>query len=169
MIHCTGHTANKPTVIGNKVVIGAGATIHGCTLEDESFVGTGAQVLDGAKVQKHAMVSAGSIVGQGKIIPAGQLWGGVPAVYQRDLSAAEILSISSAAAESFEWASMHALEAAKSWEQIEQEEDDHDQNVNRNEYYYKRLTPEVLATILLFFEVLIIISCIISHLISFFF
>ena len=143
MIHCSGIMANRPTVIGHRCVIGAGAIVHGCTLEDESFVGEGAQVLDGAKVQKHAMVAAGAVVGQGKVVASGQLWAGVPAVHVRDLTAAEKVSIAATAADNVEWAAMHAKEAAKSWATIAQEEDDWQQVAHRNEYYYKRLTPKV--------------------------
>lgn len=37
-----------PTIIGDRVTIGHNAVVHACTLEDESFVGIGATVLDGA-------------------------------------------------------------------------------------------------------------------------
>jgi carbonic anhydrase/acetyltransferase-like protein (isoleucine patch superfamily) len=53
MVHCSGVLTNHPTKIGNNVVIGAGAIIHGCTIEDECYIGSGAQVLlDGAVIQK---------------------------------------------------------------------------------------------------------------------
>ncbi len=44
MIHCSAHGGNFPTVIGNKVILGAGSLIHGCTIEDGAVVGEGAQV-----------------------------------------------------------------------------------------------------------------------------
>lgn len=143
MIHCSGIGADKPTVIGHRCVIGAGSIVHGCSLEDESFIGEGAQVMDGAKVQKHAMVAAGALVGQGKVVATGQLWAGVPAVYVRDLTSGEKASIAATAADNAEWAAMHAKECAKTWQTIAQEEDDWEQTVHRNEYYYKRLTPKV--------------------------
>ena len=143
MVHVSGLSVNHPTKIGDRVVVGAGAIVHGCTLEDECVVGEGAQVLDGAIVQKHAIVAPGSVVSPKKTVPSGQLWAGVPAVYVRDLTAAEVSSIGKIVSENVEWASLHALETAKSWETIEQEEYDWDQKVNRNESYFKRLTPEV--------------------------
>jgi len=145
MIHCSGTIGNSPTVIGNNVIVGAGAIIHGSTLEDESFVGNGAQVLDGAKVCKHGIVSAGSVVGQGKVVASGQLWGGCPAVYIRDLTAGEISSISSTATENLELATLHAEESAKTWQQIEEDEYIYEQTVYRNPHYYKRLTKEQVA------------------------
>jgi gamma-carbonic anhydrase len=142
MIHCSGIAGNNPTVIGNHAVVGAGAIIHGATLEDESLVGAGAQVLDTAKVQKHGMVQAGSIVGSGKIVKSGQLWGGIPAAYIRDLSVEEKQSISAGAATNAEWATVHATEGSKTWETIRDEADDFEQESERAPYYYQRLSEE---------------------------
>jgi carbonic anhydrase/acetyltransferase-like protein (isoleucine patch superfamily) len=33
-----------------------GAICHGCVLEEESMIGAGAQVMDGARVQRHGVV-----------------------------------------------------------------------------------------------------------------
>ena len=52
---------------------GHGATLHGCTVEDEAFVGMGAILLDGVVVEKNAMVAAGSLVRQNTRIPAGEV------------------------------------------------------------------------------------------------
>ena len=49
-----------PTVIGEYVTVGHGAIVHACTLQDRSFVGMGAIVLDGAVVESGAMVAAGA-------------------------------------------------------------------------------------------------------------
>ena len=146
LIHCGSiATQNKPTVIGNRVVIGAGAIVHGATLADECMVGEGAQVMDGAQVQKHAMVAAGSVVAAGKTVSSGQMWAGVPAVYVRDLSPLEVVNITTIAAENAQLATVHATEAAKSWEAIEVDEYNWEQSVRRNESYFKRLTPEQMS------------------------
>lgn len=83
-------TNNGPTLIGNDVLIGHAAIIHGCTLEDGSFVGMAATVMDHAVVESGAMVAAGALVGPGKRIPKGQLWGGSPARFMRELRPNEI-------------------------------------------------------------------------------
>ncbi|HEY9079140.1 gamma carbonic anhydrase family protein [Magnetovibrio sp.] len=75
-----------PTVIGDRVSIGHMALIHACTLEDDSFVGMKACVMDGAVVERGALVAAGSLVTPGKRIPAGQMWAGSPARYVRDVN-----------------------------------------------------------------------------------
>jgi hypothetical protein len=55
-------------------IAGHSAVLHACTLEDESFVGMGATILDGAVVEKGAMVAAGSLVTQKTRIPSGQVY-----------------------------------------------------------------------------------------------
>ncbi len=67
MVHANGaHHKGIPTVIGNNVTVSAGAIVHGATLEDFSYIGEGAQVMDGAIVRKHAAVAPGSVVTSGK-------------------------------------------------------------------------------------------------------
>lgn len=52
---------------------GHSAVLHGCTVEDEAFVGMGATLLDGVFVEKHAMIAAGSLVRQNTRIPCGEV------------------------------------------------------------------------------------------------
>ena len=77
-----------PTIIGEYVTVGHGAIVHACTLQDNSFVGMGAIVLDGAVVESGAMVAAGALVPPGKTVPSGQLWAGSPAKLMRELDEA---------------------------------------------------------------------------------
>lgn len=87
-------TSNKfGTYIGDDVLVGHGAIIHGCTLESGSFVGMGASVLDGAVVESQAMIAACALVTPGKRVPSGELWGGNPAKKMRDLTEAEIAGL----------------------------------------------------------------------------
>ena len=57
-----------------------------CTLEDNSFVGMGATVMRGARVEPFAVVSAGSVVPEDTVVPSGQIFAGAPARYLRDLT-----------------------------------------------------------------------------------
>ena len=143
MIHCSGIGMEAPTVIGNRVVVGVGATVHGATLQDESRVGDRATVLDRAVVSKHSIVGAGSLVPTGKVIPSGQLWAGVPACYVRDLSAAEIAGFSSSAFQLAEWAAVHQHECDKTWQTIEDEEEFLDQQNSRHPEYFQPLSDEM--------------------------
>lgn len=57
---------------------GHSAVLHGCTVEDEAFVGMGATLLDGVFVEKHAMVAAGALVRQNTRIPCGEVCNTLP-------------------------------------------------------------------------------------------
>ena len=79
-----------PAIIGEEVLIGHMAMIHGCILHDRAFVGLGAIVMDGCEIESGAMLAAGALLAPGRRIPAGQLWAGRPAKYVRDLSGEEL-------------------------------------------------------------------------------
>ena len=91
VVHVSRHKYG--TFIGSDVTIGHLALIHACTLEDGSFVGMNATVMDGCVVEKGAMVAAGALVTPGKRIGAGQLWAGSPARYLRDVGEADAASL----------------------------------------------------------------------------
>jgi carbonic anhydrase/acetyltransferase-like protein (isoleucine patch superfamily) len=85
-----GHDAGYPTLIGEEVLIGHLAMVHGCLLHDRAFVGLGAIVMDGCEVESDAMLAAGAMLTPGKRITTGQLWAGRPAKYLRDLTPEEL-------------------------------------------------------------------------------
>jgi gamma-carbonic anhydrase len=88
------HITNKKqaTRIGDDVLIGHMAIIHGCILEDRAFVGLGATVMDGCVIEPDGMLAAGGLLTPGKRIPTGQMWGGRPAKFMRNLTEDEIRS-----------------------------------------------------------------------------
>ena len=87
-IHISSH--EFPTIIGNYVSIGHSALVHACTLEDHSFVGMGAIVMDGAVIERDAMLAAGAMLTPGNRIPSGELWAGRPARKMRMLTPQDI-------------------------------------------------------------------------------
>jgi carbonic anhydrase/acetyltransferase-like protein (isoleucine patch superfamily) len=91
VLHVTHET--HPLVIGDGVVVGHHAMLHGCTVEDGALIGIGARVLDGAVVERGAQVGAGAVVTPGHRVPAGHLALGVPARAVRPLTAAEAAQI----------------------------------------------------------------------------
>ena len=107
------------------------------------MIGEGSQVLDGAKIGRLCIISPGSLVPMGKEVPSGQLWAGIPAKYQREITAAEASGIVALALENSKLAVEHAQESAKSWQTIEDEEFDYWQQESRNPFYFRRLGPEV--------------------------
>ncbi len=74
-----------PTSIGDGVTIGHQALLHACTVESNSFIGMGAQLLDGAVVESEAMLAAGALLTPNKCVPSGQLWAGNPAKFFKEL------------------------------------------------------------------------------------
>lgn len=89
VIHCDGpdprNPAGFPTLIGDDVLVGHMAMLHGCTLLDRAFVGMGAMVMNGARIESEGMLAAGAMLSPGKVLPSRQLWMGRPAAYARDI------------------------------------------------------------------------------------
>uniref|UniRef100_A0A6N2KQ99 Uncharacterized protein n=1 Tax=Salix viminalis TaxID=40686 RepID=A0A6N2KQ99_SALVM len=128
-----------PTIIGDNVTIGHSAVVHGCTVEDEAFVGMGATLLDGVVVEKHAMVAAGALV-----------WGGNPARFLRKLTDEEIAFIAQSATNYSNLAQVHAAENAKPFDEIEFEKVLRKKFANKDEEYdsmlgvVRELPPELI-------------------------
>ena len=80
------HPEGYPLIIGNDVTVAHNVTLHGCTLEDECFIGMSSTIMDGAVVQSQSMVGAGSLVTPGKVIESGWLYVGSPAKKFRPLT-----------------------------------------------------------------------------------
>lgn len=89
VIHCDGAQPGAPdgfpTLIGEDVLIGHMAMIHGTRIEDKGFVGFAAQTMNGCVIEREGMLAAGALLAPGKRIPARQLWSGRPATFMRDL------------------------------------------------------------------------------------
>lgn len=77
IVHCTYQRST--TLVGDRVVVGHGAMLHGCLIEEEVLVGMGAIILDNAEVPKHTVIAAGALVPEGKILESGFVYAGVPA------------------------------------------------------------------------------------------
>lgn len=108
-----------PVKIGDKVTVGHSAVLHGCTVEDESFVGTGATLLDGVVVETRAMVAPGALVRQNTRIPSGEVWGGNPAKFLRKLNDEEMALFSESATDNASLAQGHAVENAKPFNKVD--------------------------------------------------
>ncbi|MCE7795006.1 gamma carbonic anhydrase family protein [Sphingobium sufflavum] len=115
VIHCDspkpGNPDGHPTIIGEDVLIGHLAMVHGCILHPRAFVGLGAIVMDGCEIEADAMLAAGAMLTPGKRLPSGQLWQGRPAKYARDLSEADIAGMKAGVAGYVINAAMHKAAA----------------------------------------------------------
>lgn len=103
-----GPEMGYPCLIGEDVLIGHMAMVHGCILHDRAFVGLGSIVMDGCEIESDAMLAAGAMLTPGKRIPAGQLWAGRPARYVRDLTESDLSGMRMGVVHYVELARRHA-------------------------------------------------------------
>jgi carbonic anhydrase/acetyltransferase-like protein (isoleucine patch superfamily) len=76
---------DKPTLIGNGVIMGHGAIAHACTIGDNVLIGIGANVLSSAVIENSVIVAAGSVVKEGTTVPNGVMVTGIPAKVKKNL------------------------------------------------------------------------------------
>ena len=90
--NCVVHVEyDLPVMVGKNVTVGHGAILHGCTIGDETLIGMGAIVLNGAKIGKNCLIGA--------VIPDGSMVIGSPAKVKRSLTEAEMASVRQSAAD----------------------------------------------------------------------
>ncbi|QEG37740.1 gamma carbonic anhydrase family protein [Bythopirellula goksoeyrii] len=91
------HTTHKskfnpdgwPLTIGDDVVIGHRAVLHGCVVGDRVLIGIGAIVNDGAVVEDEVIVGAGCLVPPGKVLESGFVYVGNPCKVLRPITEVE--------------------------------------------------------------------------------
>ncbi|HTY89060.1 MAG TPA: gamma carbonic anhydrase family protein [Candidatus Acidoferrum sp.] len=84
------HLADEfPCLIGNWVTVGHSAIVHACKVGDETLVGMGAVILDGAVIGRQSLIGARALVKQGMKVPPGSLVLGAPARIVRQLTPKE--------------------------------------------------------------------------------
>lgn len=94
VLHTTHKRADDPLgaplVIGERVTIGHGVMLHGCTIGNECLIGMGTIVLDRVVIEDHVMIGAGSLVPPNKVLRSGYLYMGRPVKEVRALTDDEI-------------------------------------------------------------------------------
>lgn len=78
------------TIIGENVTVGHMAIIHAGIIHSNAFIGMGSIVMDMSVVEENGMLAAGSLLSPKKVVKRGQLWGGSPARFMRELTEEEI-------------------------------------------------------------------------------
>lgn len=91
MVHCTKNRSK--TYVGNEVVVGHHAILHGCYIEDRVLIGMGATVLDGAFIPSQTIVAAGALIPEEKKLEAGYVYAGIPARPLRKVKDTELAHI----------------------------------------------------------------------------
>lgn len=79
-----------PLTVAEGCTIGHRAILHSCTVGENSLVGMGAVVLNGARIGRDCLIGAHALVPEGKEIPDGALALGMPAKVVRMLTPEEI-------------------------------------------------------------------------------
>jgi carbonic anhydrase/acetyltransferase-like protein (isoleucine patch superfamily) len=87
---CLHVDRDKPLEIGDGVVVGHCATVHGCVVENDCLVGMGSTLLSGSRVGAGSIVAAGSLVLEGQVIPPRSLVMGAPAKVRRSTTEEEV-------------------------------------------------------------------------------
>src|ERR1700685_4250095 len=75
-----------PLTVGNRVTVGHLVMLHGCTIEDDTLIGIGSIVLNGARIGKGSVIAAGALVPEGMEVPPSTLVMGVPAKPRRPVT-----------------------------------------------------------------------------------
>lgn len=89
--NCVVHVdKGHPVKIGDGVTIGHGAIIHGCSIGDNTLIGMGAVIMNGAKIGKNCIIAAGALVTQNTVIEDGSMVLGSPGKVRRKLDETEI-------------------------------------------------------------------------------
>ena len=91
--------------IGDYVTVGHSAVVHACRVGDETLVGMGATILDGAVIGNQCIVGANALVKQGQEIADGSMAVGSPARVIRKLTDEERAGLK-------DWATKYVKNAA---------------------------------------------------------
>jgi carbonic anhydrase/acetyltransferase-like protein (isoleucine patch superfamily) len=83
VVHCD---TDVPNIIGDDVVIGHGAVVHGKFVGDGSLIGMGATLLSRSVIGRECLIAAGAVVAPDMIVPDGMVVMGVPGKIVRPVS-----------------------------------------------------------------------------------
>jgi carbonic anhydrase/acetyltransferase-like protein (isoleucine patch superfamily) len=86
---CLHVDAGEPVVLGERVSLGHGVTVHGAHIETGVLVGIGAIILCRARIGAGSLVAAGAVVLADTQVPPGVLIAGVPGRIVRELTDAD--------------------------------------------------------------------------------
>jgi len=110
VLHCDGPKPGMeecPLIIGDDVLIGHMAMVHGCAIHDRGFVGLGAIAMNQSVIGSDAMLGAGAMLTERKVMGERELWAGRPAKLMRELPDAAIAGMKMGVAHYVENAKHH--------------------------------------------------------------
>ena len=111
VIHVSGGEGGD-VAIGDDVIIGHNATVHGAHVGSHCLIGMGATVLDGAVVSDGSIVAAHALVLGKTVIGENELWAGVPAKFVKKISPEAVKRTIDAGVQSYvDWAEEYKMES----------------------------------------------------------
>ncbi len=87
VVHCD---SGVPNHIGDDVVIGHGAIVHGNSIGNGTLIGMGATVLGRTAIGRGCLIAAGAVVPPGLAVPDGMVVMGVPGKVVRPIRPEEV-------------------------------------------------------------------------------
>jgi carbonic anhydrase/acetyltransferase-like protein (isoleucine patch superfamily) len=97
--NCVFHVdPGYPLTIGENCTVGHNATVHGCTVGDNTLIGMGATVLNGARIGRNCLIGANALITEGKEIPDNSLVVGAPGKVKGEIDENGVRSLTEAAA-----------------------------------------------------------------------
>ena len=95
---CVLHTDHGvPLTIGKDVTVGHMVMLHGCTIADETLIGIGSTILNGARIGRNCIIGAHSLIPEGKEIPDNSLVMGAPGKVVKQLTQEQVALIKASA------------------------------------------------------------------------
>ena len=82
-----------PVTVGDDVTVGHQATLHGCTIGNNSLIGIHAVVLNGVRIGDNCLIGSNALIAEGKEIPDRSLVLGSPGRIVREVTDDEIAEI----------------------------------------------------------------------------
>jgi len=104
VVHCD---TDVPNTIGDDVVIGHGAVVHGKSVGNGSLIGMHATVLSRTVIGNECLIAAGAVVPPDMVVPDRMLVMGVPGKIVRPVKPEEL--------EYMRWLSGHYIEVARKY------------------------------------------------------
>jgi len=95
------------TIVGHFVTVGHHCNLRGCTIEENCVVGPNSVLMEGAYMENNSELAANSVLHKNQRVPTGQLWGGNPAIYVRDLTEIEVENLKETARDNYRYAYLH--------------------------------------------------------------
>jgi carbonic anhydrase/acetyltransferase-like protein (isoleucine patch superfamily) len=87
----------SPLCLGERVTVGHGVILHGCTVGDGALIGMGASILNDARIGRNCLVGANALITEGKEFADGMLIVGSPARAVRLLTTEELARMAGSA------------------------------------------------------------------------